>query len=381
MRQLIRVVFLALVGVLTLSQFVSAQTVVASRAILVAVGQEAPLFSKNADVRHAPASLTKVLTVVLAIESGRLDDEITVSATAPYAGGSSLYIKAGEVYSMRDLLYASVLISANDATAAIAEHLGGSISGFAEMMNLRAQELGMTNSQFRNPHGMPDNGQYSTAKDLSILGVHAASVPLYLEIASTKRYTLANGRVLNNQNKLLDTHGVLAGKTGYTDQAGQCLLTIAEQDGLMLVSVILGSQGQAMWSDTTDLLEFGFNNYTRRVLVRDKQTVGVTRVPLAGEILLIAKGEVSRVYKTSEQLSLSTEVRLNGRLLPPLKPGQEVGQIIIRNAGLEVARAALTVPVYIPLVTTPRIIGILCIVGFLGGATIFRRRWRSSNKK
>ena len=128
MRQLVRVVALALVGILTLSQFVGAQTVVASKAILVAVGQETPLFSKNSAERHPPASITKVLTAILAIESGRLDEVVTVSEAAPYAGGSSLYIKAGEVYSMRDLLYAAMLASANDATAAIAEHLGGSIS-------------------------------------------------------------------------------------------------------------------------------------------------------------------------------------------------------------------------------------------------------------
>lgn len=382
MRQLVRVIFLALVGILTLSQIVGAQNVVASKAILVALGQETPLHSKNPAERHPPASITKVLTAILAIESGRLDEVVTVSETAPYAGGSSLYIKAGEVYSMRDLLYAAMLASANDATAAIAEHLGGSISGFVQMMNQRAQELGMANSQFKNPHGMPEEGQYSTAEDLSIMGLHASSLPLYLEIASTKQYILENGRVVNNQNKLLSTNpDVLAGKTGYTDEAGQCLLTIAERDGLVLVSVILGSQGQAMWTDTNGLLNFGFNNYTRRVLVRDKQTIGVTRVPLAGEILLIAKGEVAAIYKTSEALSLSTEVKVTGRLLPPLKPGQEVGEIIVRNAGVEIARAPLTVPVYIPLVTTPRVIGVLCIVGFLGGAIIFKRRWRSSNRK
>lgn len=377
MRQLVRAVILALVGIMTINQLVGAQTVVASRAILVAVGQDTPLFSKNAAVRHPPASLTKVLTAVLAIESGRLDEEVTVSATAPYAGGSSLYIKAGEVYSMRDLLYAAMLVSANDATAAIAEHLGGSISGFADIMNQRATELGMTNSQFKNPHGMPDNGQYSTAEDLSILALHAASLPLYLEIASARRHTLANGRAVNNQNKMLNTPGVQAGKTGYTDEAGQCLITIAERDGLTLVSVILGSQGQAMWTDTVSLLDFGFGNYTRRILLRDRQTVGVTRVPLAGEILLIVKGEVSRVYKTTDPLSFSTEVKIASRLMPPLKPGQEVGEIIIRNSGVEVARTALTVQAYIPLVTTPRIVGILCIVGILGGAIIFRRRWRS----
>ena len=377
MRQLVRVVILALVGILSLNQFVFAQTVVASHAILVAVGEDTPLFSKNAAARHPVASLTKVLTAVLAIESGKLDEEVTVSSTAPYAGGSSLYIKEGEVYSMRDLLYAAMLASANDATAAIAEHLGGSISGFAEMMNQRALELGMTDSHFKNPHGMPDNGHYSTAADLSVLAMHAASLPLYLEIASTRRHTLANGRAVNNQNKMLDTPGVQAGKTGYTDKAGQCLITIAERDGLTLISVILGSQGQSMWSDTKSLLDFGFGNYTRRVLVMDKQTVGVTRVPLAGEILLVAKGEVSRIYKTSERLNLSTEVKVTGRLLPPLRPGQEVGEIIIRNAGVEIARASLTVPVYIPLVTTPRIIGILCIVAFLAGALIFKRRWRS----
>lgn len=350
------------------------ETVVASKAILVAVGADAPLYSKNAAKQHPPASLTKVLTAVIAIESGRLDEKVTVSATAPLAGGSALYLKAGEVYTLSDLLYAALLVSANDAAAAIAEHLGGSIEGFSDIMNTRAAQLGMKNSHFNNPHGMPETGQFSTAEDLSILGRHAAKLPLFLSMAKTPRHTLEGGKTVVNQNKILGTNGVLAGKTGYTDEAGQCLLTIAERDGLTLVSVVLGSQGTNMWSDTTTLLQYGFNNYVRRVVIMDKQTISVMRLPLAGETLVVAKGELVQVTGKNEQLDITTEVRLAKRIWPPVKPGQEVGEIIIRNAGNEIARVALTVPVYIPLVTGTRLKGILFISMLLGATLLLR--WR-----
>jgi len=362
---------------MTLNQLVSAQTIEASRAVLLAAGYDEPLYAKSSKTRHAPASLTKVMTAVLAIESGRLDEKVVISHTATTAGGSSLYAIAGETYTMRDLLYATLLISANDAAAAIAEHLGGSIAGFADMMNTRAKELGMENTQFKNPHGMPDVGHYSTAHDLGVLGLHAATIPMFLEIASTARFTLPNGRFLVTQNKLLGEHGVIAGKTGYTIEAGQCLLTIAKRNSLTLVSVVLASPGTAMWTDTTDLLEYGFKNYTSHVLIRDKQTLGLAKIPLAGEVIVIAQGGLYKVTKSSEKLKTSSELRFHQRLFPPLKPGQEIGEVIVRSDGVELGRVSITVPMYVPLVTKTRVIGIVCAVALMGSAFILKRRWKS----
>lgn len=361
---------------LTICTSAKALTVVASRAVLITPGVDRPLWSKSSATRHPPASITKVLTAILVIESGKLDDMVTISQRAIAAGGSSLYAQAGEKYSMRDLLYAALLISANDACAAMAEHLGGSIEGFAQMMNDRAREIGLQNSQFKNPHGMPESGHYSTAEDLALLGVHASKLPLFMEVSGTQRYTLQNGRVLGNQNKLLASYeGVAAGKTGYTDDAGQCLLIIAERDGLTLVSVVLGSQGQNLWSDTRALLDFGFSNYRRQTIVHNKQTLGVTKVPLSGEVLIVAADGFARTIPRTESGDTTTEIMLHKRLYPPLKPGDEIGEAIFRSDGKEIGRVSVTVPVYVPLVTTTRIIGILCIA-VLGGTVAIARRWK-----
>lgn len=354
-----------------------AEAVVASRAVLVTPNMDRPLFSKNSATRHPPASITKVLTAILVVESGRLDEEVTISQRATAAGGSALYARPGEKYTMRDLLYAALLISANDACAAIAEHLGGSIEGFAQMMNERARELGLKNSQFKNPHGMPESGHYSTAEDLAKLGLHASKLPLFMEISGTTRYTLQNGSTLVNQNKLLATYdGVVAGKTGYTDEAGQCLLTIAEREGMTLVSVVLGSQGQNLWSDTRTLLDHGFANFRLQVLVENKQTLGVAKVFLAGEVLVIAADGLARTIPKAESGTTTSEVRLHKRLYPPLRPGDEIGEAIIKSDGLEIGRVSVTVPVYVPLVTRTRLIGILFIAVLLGGAVKNARRWR-----
>jgi len=356
----------------------SSVSLVATRAILVARGGDDPLFSRNAEVRHPPASLTKVLTVVLALEKGDLDAEVTFSQRAVSVGGSSLNARAGDKLTLRDLVYAAMLISANDASNAIAEHLAGSLESFSAMMNERATALGMQHSHFLNAHGMPERGHLSTARDLAQLGLHAFTVPHFTDIAGTMRYVMSNGRVLHNQNRLLGEYwGAIGGKTGFTDEAGQCLLIMAERGGLVLVGVVLGSEGRNLWSDAEALLNFGFNNYLRQVLVSARQTLGLFEVPLAGEVLVVAKSELSRVIRTaiaSEALP-HIELQRHKSLWPPLKPGQVVGEAIVTEDGAQIGRVELTVASYIPLVTVPRagvvLVGMLLVLIVVK----LRRRW------
>ena len=327
------------------------------RAVLVTPERAEALWSRAAAVRHAPASLTKVLTAVLAVESGRLDEQVVISARAAAVGGSALHIRAGERYTLRELVYAAMLISANDASAAIAEHLGGSLAGFNAMLNARAAELGMSNSRFANAHGLPDREQYSTAGDLARLGLHAATLPAFLAIAGRERFTLANGRMIENQNRLLGTlSGVVGGKTGYTDEAGQCLLLIAKRDNLTLVSVVLGAQGTGLWSDSTALLEHGFAAFQREILIRGRQTLGVVDIPLAGQVLLVAERELARTIARSERGEYSTELRVLPRLFPPLRPGFVLGEVIVTQGDKEIGRVSVTVPTYIPLLTPTRVL-------------------------
>jgi len=332
---------------------------VGTRGIVIAEGRDEPLFGLRASVSHPPASLTKVLTVVLALEHGDLDSEVTMEQRAVAVGGSSLNASVGDRFTLRELIYAAMLISANDASNAIALHLAGSLEAFNAMMNSRAAELGMTNSHFENAHGMPSPRHTSTAGDLALLGLHAASMPMFVEIAGTERYVMRSGRVLINQNRLLSEYrGLIAGKTGYTDEAGQCLLLIAERDGLQLVSVVLGSEGRNIWSDSEALLDFGFANFARQTLVSGRQALGLFRVPLAGEVLAVAGSELSRVIKRSELEGRTYEVRLEfeNNVWPPLKPGEKVGEAIVTADGAEIGRVNLTVPAYVPLVTLERIV-------------------------
>ncbi|MBS4055010.1 MAG: D-alanyl-D-alanine carboxypeptidase [Thermaerobacter sp.] len=375
----LKTLFCLVLIVLLVANTASSVSLVASRAVLVAQGGSDLLFNRGADVRHPPASITKVLTAILALERGNLDAQVTFSQQAVSVGGSSLNARAGDTFTLRDLVYAAMLISANDASNAIAEHLAGSLGSFNEMMNERAIELGMRNSQFRNAHGMPEQGHFSTARDLALLGLHAHTVPLFTEIAGTERYVLSSGRVLHNQNRLLGEYwGVKGGKTGFTDEAGQCLLLIAERGGLVLVSVVLGSEGRNLWSDSEALLNFGFNNFTRQVLVSARQTLGLLEVPLAGEVLVVAKNELSRVVRTAvvRQAVPHIDLELQKSLWPPLKPGQVVGEAIVTADGAQLGRVELTVPSYVPLFTAARVSIVIGVMTLFFAVVKLRRRWR-----
>ncbi|MBT9155482.1 MAG: D-alanyl-D-alanine carboxypeptidase DacB [Firmicutes bacterium] len=351
------------------------------RAILVTPERAESLWNRAANTRHAPASLAKVLTAVLAIESGRLDEHVLITPLAAAVGGSSLHLRSGERHTLRELVYAAMLISANDASAAIAEHLGGSLAGFSAMMNARAGELGMRNSRFANAHGLPESGQFSTAADLARLGLHAASLPQFLAIAGRERFTMTNGRVLVNQNRLLGTlPGVVGGKTGYTDEAGQCLLVIAKRDNLTMVSVVLGAQGAQMWSDSTALIEHGFAAFQREILIRGRQTLGVVEIPLAGQVLLVAERELTRTITRAERGEYSTELRVKPRLFPPLRPGDKLGEVVVTQGGQEIGRVHVTVPAYIPLLTSTRLLGLVVAISLGVGMKRLMRRRRKCRK-
>lgn len=329
--------------------------IVALRGSVRIEGIEGPVFEKAGDVRHSPASLTKVMTILLALESGRLEERTTISHRAAASGGSSLYLQPGSEWLIRDLVYAAQLISANDASAAIAEHLGGSLEGFADMMNERARQLGMLNTNFVNPHGMPHNQQYSTANDMTLLGLAAAAMPEFVEIATTRRYQTENSTALANQNKLLGSYeGLILGKTGYTTQAGQCFVVVAERGGLRVASAIMGSEGQNIWSDSEALLDYGFANYRRTVLFRNRQTLGVVDVPLAGPTIVVATAEYSFVSSAYGRPDAKFEIYPYEALWPPLRPGDIVGEVVVRVGG-QVTVLPVTVAHYVPLFTPQRL--------------------------
>lgn len=244
----------------------------AKAALLMDAATGRILFQKDADLRLPPASTTKVMTAILAIESGRkLNETLTVSKDATRVPPTKLYLRPGQRVSIEELLYGIMLPSANDAAVVLAEGIGGSVERYTDLMTKKAQSLGATNSHFTNPHGLTAPDHYSTARDLATIFRYAMKIPLFREIVHTKFSSVSSTAVVKkkivprrisvrNHNRLLwDYEGALGGKTGYTLAAQRCYVGAVQRDGVTLIVSILGSTN--MWNDAKHLLEYGFDNY------------------------------------------------------------------------------------------------------------------------
>lgn len=219
------------------------------------------LYTKNADIPLPMASTTKIMTALVAIENCPLEKEVLVSDKAIGTEGSSLYLKSGEILTMCDLLMGLMLRSANDAAAAIAYEISGSIEGFADKMNEKAAELGLSNTHFTNPHGLDDEKHYTTAKELALIAAAALENDTFRQIVSSKKCTIKNSdgevRLLINHNKLLNMYdGAIGVKTGFTKRSGRCLVGAAERNGTTLISVTINAPDD--WRDHTALFDYGF---------------------------------------------------------------------------------------------------------------------------
>lgn len=244
-------------------------SVSAHSAILVDADSGRVLMQKNADERMGMASTTKIMTAMVAL---RLCDEntvISVPREAVGVEGSSVYLIEGEKLTLLELLYALLLSSANDAAVAIAISLSGSVERFAEEMNLYAEELGLTDTHFTNPHGLYDEEHYTTARELGIIAAEALRSDIIREIVAKKKTTIPHDgvedkRLLVNHNKMLSYYeGAIGIKTGFTKKTGRCLVSAANRDGLTLIAVTLNAPDD--WRDHTALFDFGFENFERRI--------------------------------------------------------------------------------------------------------------------
>jgi len=233
---------------------------VSARAALIADADTgAILHELNGDRVVPPASTTKMMTALLVLENASLDDMVTVSPIALTIGEASMSLVQGEQLSVHDLLHGLLLVSANDAAMALAVHVSGSVEGFVEEMNKRAGMLGMTNTNFMNPHGLDFESHHSSAKDLLLLAREALRVAEFREIVAKSEATVA-GRYLVNTNQLLTSYeGTEGVKTGTTDLAGQCLVVLVRRNSTSLLVIVLGSDDR--YEDARNLLNFGFANY------------------------------------------------------------------------------------------------------------------------
>ncbi|MCR5545114.1 MAG: D-alanyl-D-alanine carboxypeptidase [Lachnospiraceae bacterium] len=250
-----------------------------SAAIVMEASTGTILYEKNIDDQHYPASITKILTGLVAVENSDLSEEVTFSTEAVQesAGGtSSIARDYGEVMTMEQCLYGMMLESANECAYAIAEHVGGGdINVFLEMMNEKAKELGCTNSHFCNPNGLPDENHYTTAHDMALIGQAAVNNETLAQIMATKSYTIPptnkheEPTLLNNHHSMLNFYktskylydGCLGGKTGYTDVANNTLVTFAERDGMKLICVVMQADSPYHYTDTISLFDYCFDNF------------------------------------------------------------------------------------------------------------------------
>lgn len=274
----------------------------AQAAALIDVTSGRMLYSKNGDERMRIASLTKIMTAIVAIEQGNLKDSVKVSKNSFAKEGSSLFLKLGEEMSLENLLYGLMLRSGNDAASAIAEHVGGSEEGFVLMMNEKAMALGLSDTHFMNPHGLDHDEHYSTAHDVAKLTAYALKNPTFREIVKTpvKRAPNPNEKwdyKWDNKNKMLRFYeGADGVKTGYTKKALRCLVSSATRNGQQIAAVTLNDGND--WNDHSNLLDYGFAHYPlTQLTVKGQKIQGYSLVTGTSFEYALAKGEGERVVK------------------------------------------------------------------------------------
>ena len=292
------------------------------------------LYSKNADERLPMASTTKIMTALVAIERENLKREIAVDERAVGIEGSSAYLKAGEVFTLGELLYALMLQSANDAAEAIAYAISGSIEGFADLMNEKATSLGLSDTHFTNPHGLDDDEHYTTAHDLAVIAAEALTFPEFSEIASTsvKRVEKEGiSRLFVNHNKLLKLYdGCIGVKTGFTKKSGRCLVSAAERDGLRLISVTLDCPDD--WNEHNKMLNFGFDQM-ERILLLSKEDFEYSLPIFNAEKDSVSLGisEDLFIIKRKDEPTPELHIELPRFLGAPILYGDKVGKIVVTS--------------------------------------------------
>ena len=330
----------------------------AKAALLLDLNSGRVLYSQNADERLYPASLTKIMTCMLALEISFLDETVTVSSEALEGLGedsSSAGLLAGEELSMRELLYCVMISSANEACNVVAEAVSGSVSSFVDLMNQRAAELGCTGTHFVNPHGLHDENHYTTARDLSIITQAALKNEVFVTICTAAEHTvpatnLSGPRELYTTNYLISNHttgiyyypkakGI---KTGFTTPAGRCLVTMASGNGLNLLSIVMGAatvqQADGSWlmksfPEAKALLEYGFSHYREYTLVSPLNPLGKLPVRLSSNsesVVYAPASTVSAILPTDyDELLLRTVINLESPdgIDAPVRKDQVLGTV------------------------------------------------------
>lgn len=306
----------------------------AEAAILMHADSGRVLYEKNADEHMLIASTTKIMTAIVVLEHCELDDLVEVDSRSAGIEGSSMYLKAGESYTVEDLLYGLLLVSGNDAASALALHVADSMEEFAELMNAKAAELGMTESSFKNAHGLDEEGHYSTARDMAKLAAYCMGNEDFARIAGTVSHTVGEQTLVNHNRLLREYDGCLGLKTGYTMAAGRTLVTCAERDGARYVCVTLNDPDD--WDDHKALYDWAFANYSFAEVI----PAGLSyEVPLisGAEMTAPAETEGAAYALIQNGESYDMELELPAFAFAPISEGDRAGRAVACSDGQEIA--------------------------------------------
>src|SRR5690554_2892537 len=309
------------------------------------------LHQKNMNTKLYPASTTKIMTAILAIEHGKMDEIVTIdSDVIDLTDGSHIALDYDEQMSVRDLLNALMVASANDAAAALAKHVSGSVDDFVDLMNQKAQELGATNTNFTNPSGLHDDNHYTTAYDLSLIARYAMANETFRELASKSTHTIdvtnkkdeprylystnqffyGSMKIdINGQRIPIKYDGVVCGKTGYTSQARNCLVTMAERNGMKLLTVVLKSENPDVYADTHKLLNYGFNNFDYVAVGHANEFIDNLEIENGQHpyVSVVLEDNVNTILSSGSLDKIQRKISFNEDLSAPISKGDVVGRV------------------------------------------------------
>jgi D-alanyl-D-alanine carboxypeptidase (penicillin-binding protein 5/6) len=327
----------------------------ASSAVLLEQDTGKVLYDKNSNEKLPPASMTKIMTMLLImeeIEKGKLSlkDKVRASEYAASMGGSQIFLEPGEEMTVDEMLKGIAIASGNDASVAMAEHIAGSEEAFVEMMNKKAKDLGLKNTNFQNPTGLPADNHYSTAYDMAVMAKELMKYPLirkytgkyedYLRQNSEKKFWLVN------TNKLVRFYpGVDGVKTGFTTEARYCLTASAMKNGMRVIAVVMGAPtSKVRNAQVTKLLDYAYAHYTTKQLYKKDQPIATVKVNRGSEkqVSLVAADNVSILAKKGESIDkVKKQVIMEKKVKAPVKKGDALGTLVLRNGDAIISKTSL----------------------------------------
>lgn len=361
-------VFILLIQNIAIGETLDQGQITGETAILIDELTGQVLFEKNADQKMYPASTTKILTAIIILENHDLNEVVTIDKVSPHIDGKRIYVIKDEKLTVEQLLYATMVESANDAAHALAIYHSGSLEAFSEVMNQKAKSLGAENSNFTNPHGLHDNNHYSTARDLALIAKHAMSNEMFRTLATTKRYTIPATEKQEERNYIRNTNRFLGAKstnymvykgseisieydivdgikTGYTPEAGNCLVSTAKVGNQRFISVVLNSNvNNSLYVDSRTLLDYGFENFVRHTFVSEGAFIQTVQLQGADNITvnLIAQKDLTMMLSTSIDLNnVEKIIYTDTDLKAPIQENQVLGKITYNYNNIELASAPI----------------------------------------